>query len=71
MNKNLTLKNLSFVIHPRPLQMSGIQLALVICHLVLVGVSCCGYSTRSLLPSYMQKVHIKLFENQEQRRYRN
>ncbi|MCK4251473.1 LptE family protein [candidate division WOR-3 bacterium] len=40
------------------------DIALVICHLVLVGVSCCGYSTRSLLPSHMQKVHIKLFKNQ-------
>ncbi|MBA7529967.1 hypothetical protein ES705_22169 [subsurface metagenome] len=27
-------------------------------------ISCCGYSTRSLLPSHMQKVHIKLFKNQ-------
>lgn len=39
------------------------DIALVICHLVLVGVSCCGYSTRSLLPDYFQKVHVKLFEN--------
>lgn len=30
----------------------------------LLFASCCGYSTRSLLPDYMQKVHIKLFENQ-------
>jgi len=27
-------------------------------------LSCCGYSTRSLLPGYMQKIHIKIFENQ-------
>lgn len=53
MNRNLKLKNLSFII----------QLALVICHLSLVGVSCCGYSTRSLLPGYIQKVHIKIFKN--------
>jgi hypothetical protein len=26
-------------------------------------VSCCGYSTRSLLPGYMKTVHVKLFEN--------
>ena len=39
------------------------DIVLVICHLVLVGVSCCGYSTRSLLPDYFQKVHVKLFEN--------
>jgi hypothetical protein len=30
---------------------------------VLVLLSCCGYSTRSLLPAYMQKIHISLFEN--------
>lgn len=26
--------------------------------------NCCGYSTRSLLPGYIHKVHIKIFENQ-------
>ncbi|UCG91768.1 MAG: hypothetical protein JSV97_11960, partial [candidate division WOR-3 bacterium] len=26
-------------------------------------ISCCGYSTRSLLPSYIQTIHIKIFEN--------
>lgn len=26
-------------------------------------LSCCGYSTRSLLPSHIQKIHIKIFEN--------
>lgn len=31
--------------------------------LVLGIISCCGYSTRSLLPDYFQKVHVKLFEN--------
>ncbi len=25
---------------------------------------CCGYSTRSLLPGYISKIHIKVFENQ-------
>ncbi|MFX0140502.1 MAG: LPS assembly lipoprotein LptE [Candidatus Hodarchaeota archaeon] len=52
--ENLTFKNLKF----------GIHLIFVICHLVLLELSCCGYSTRSLLPNYMQKVHIKIFENQ-------
>lgn len=31
--------------------------------LALVVMSCCGYSTRSLLPNYMKTVHVKLFEN--------
>ena len=26
-------------------------------------VSCCGYSTRSLLPDYLQKIHIGIFQN--------
>jgi len=39
------------------------DIALVICHLALIWLSCCGYSTRSLLPDYFQKVHVKLFEN--------
>lgn len=26
-------------------------------------IACCGYSTRSLLPSHMQRIHIALFEN--------
>jgi outer membrane lipopolysaccharide assembly protein LptE/RlpB len=30
---------------------------------VFLYLACCGYSTRSLLPSYMQEVHVKLFEN--------
>ncbi|MEO0142342.1 MAG: LPS assembly lipoprotein LptE [candidate division WOR-3 bacterium] len=29
-----------------------------------IFLNCCGYSTRSLLPGYIQKVHIKIFENQ-------
>lgn len=35
-------------------------LCLGVCFLVL---SCCGYSTRSLMPEYMQKIHIGLFLN--------
>ena len=31
--------------------------------LVLFLISCCGYSTRSLLPDHMQRIHIKFFEN--------
>lgn len=30
----------------------------------LLLTNCCGYSTRSLLPGYIKKVHIKIFENQ-------
>ncbi len=26
--------------------------------------NCCGYSTRSLLPGYIHRIHIKIFENQ-------
>jgi len=29
----------------------------------ILSFSCCGYSTRSLLPDYIQKVYIKIFEN--------
>ncbi len=43
----------------------GIHLLFVILTLAFCfSVSCCGYSTRSLLPNYIQTVHIKLFENQ-------
>ncbi len=28
-----------------------------------LAVSCCGYSTRSLLPSHIKRIHIRLFEN--------
>ncbi|OPX17502.1 hypothetical protein BXT86_06185 [candidate division WOR-3 bacterium 4484_100] len=30
---------------------------------ILLFIACCGYSTRSLLPGYMQRIHIRLFEN--------
>ena len=40
-----------------------IQLLVVICYLSLIYVSCCGYSTRSLLPAHFEKVHIRIFEN--------
>jgi hypothetical protein len=26
-------------------------------------ISCCGYSTRSLMPQYLQKIYVDLFEN--------
>jgi len=29
----------------------------------LLSLNCCGYSTRSLLPDYIQKVHVRIFEN--------
>ena len=32
--------------------------------IILIILNCCGYSTRSLLPGYISKVHIKIFENQ-------
>jgi hypothetical protein len=39
-------------------------------YIVVLGIagacwylSCCGYSTRSLLPEYLQKVHVGLFQN--------
>jgi len=64
MNKKFALNHLTFVIHPRPSQMSGIHLIFVIGYLTLfIFLSCCGYSTRSLLPDYFQKVHVELFEN--------
>jgi hypothetical protein len=28
-----------------------------------VMISCCGYSTRSLMPEYMQKIYINILEN--------
>jgi len=41
-----------------------IHLSFVICFLSLLYFSsCCGYSTRSLLPGYMKSVHVRLFEN--------
>jgi len=43
--------------------MKNIKKYLVII-LSLLILNCCGYSTRSLLPGYIHKVHIKIFENQ-------
>ena len=54
MNENFIIRHWSFVIH----------LTFVIGYLILLQMSCCGYSTRSLLPGYMEKLHIKIFENQ-------
>ena len=31
--------------------------------LALILLSCCGYSTRSLMPEYLQRIHVDLFEN--------
>ncbi len=31
--------------------------------IILLFLHCCGYSTRSLLPGYINKIHIRLFEN--------
>ncbi len=39
------------------------------CGLMLVAagaglwLNCCGYSTRSLLPDYIKKIHIRIFDN--------
>lgn len=41
------------------LRYSGIYGAVI----VLAVLSCCGYTTRSLLPGYMQNIYISLFEN--------
>lgn len=50
MNNSLRLAKLLF------------YLLLTISYTLISG--CCGYSTRSLLPGYIKKVHIKIFENQ-------
>jgi len=31
--------------------------------LSLMILSCCGYSTRSLMPNYLQRIHVDLFAN--------
>ncbi len=55
MKATVNIFNLSFVIY----------LSFVICNLTLMfHGGCCGYSTRSLLPGYIRKVHIKIFDNQ-------
>jgi len=38
-------------------------LAAVIVASILLILSCCGYSTRSLMPDYIQRIHIDLFVN--------
>lgn len=40
-------------------------LLFTIYYIIISG--CCGYSTRSLLPGYIKKVHIKIFENKTYR----
>jgi hypothetical protein len=54
MKKTLTFKNFTFNIH---------LIFSIWFMTLLLFVSCCGYSTRSLLPDYIQKIHIKIFEN--------
>lgn len=54
MKKTLTFRNFTFNIH----------LIFGICNLTLLMlVSCCGYSTRSLVPSHIENIHIKIFDN--------
>ena len=36
---------------------------MALCALVWLVISCCGYSTRSLMPDYLQRIYIDLFEN--------
>jgi hypothetical protein len=31
--------------------------------IIILLISCCGYSTRSLMPEYMQKIYIAILEN--------
>ena len=35
---------------------------ILVCAVIFL-ISCCGYSTRSLLPDYLQRINIGLFEN--------
>ncbi len=37
--------------------------AIVLAFLTLSSLSCCGYSTRSLMPEYMQSIHIAILDN--------
>ncbi len=40
-------------------------ISVIVCLVIFILLpGCCGYSTRSLLPGYISKVHIKVFENQ-------
>lgn len=34
-----------------------------VCFVLMWWMSCCGYSTRSLLPAHLQAVHVTLFAN--------
>jgi hypothetical protein len=34
-----------------------------LCFVLMLWTSCCGYSTRSLLPAHLQAVHVTLFAN--------
>ena len=44
----------------------GVTMRYLMIHILvlsLVVLSCCGYSTRSLMPDYIQKIHVDLFAN--------
>jgi outer membrane lipopolysaccharide assembly protein LptE/RlpB len=47
------------------MQLSKVMFLIMMLCLIsgLPVLSCCGYSTRSLMPEYMQKIHIGLFQN--------
>ncbi len=42
---------------------TNIFVVAILAFFLLSVLSCCGYSTRSLLPEYMQKIHIGLMQN--------
>jgi hypothetical protein len=37
--------------------------AIIAAVLALLALSCCGYSTRSLMPGYMKNIHIAILDN--------
>ena len=39
------------------------NMVVVLSVLIWLVVSCCGYSTRSLMPEYMQQIYVGFFEN--------
>jgi outer membrane lipopolysaccharide assembly protein LptE/RlpB len=48
--------------HGRPLKLTR-WLAMLIWSAVLLFLAGCGYSTRSLMPQYLHKIYVNVFEN--------
>ncbi|MEO0184224.1 MAG: LPS assembly lipoprotein LptE [candidate division WOR-3 bacterium] len=46
------------------IRLANLSYCLLLTAYYLLISGCCGYSTRSLLPGYIKKVHVKIFENQ-------